>query len=154
MSKVTIGTFDRSLPVKETSMTFPAPDAITDPQVQAVVDAVDAIILGTDASGVVTIPNIVDVGLPGPAASNLANRGDKWMLRTSVALDKGGAGSIYKNEIGTADGTQLPSSSNDFLDLTAGLGLALKAAWEIAYESPDGNPGILLSVQQVNRAAN
>ena len=154
MSKVTIQTYDRSLPVKETSMTFPAPDAVTGPEVQAVVDAIDAIILGTAASGTINVPTVVDAGTPGPASSQLADRGNKWMLRTSVALDKGGAGMIYKNEIGTADNTQLPSSSNDFLDLTAGVGLALKTAWEAAYESPDANPGILLSCQQVNRSAN
>lgn len=154
MAKITISTYDRALPVKQTSMTLPAADAVGDIAVQALVDAVDAVILGTDAAGVVTVPNVVDAGVPGPASNINADRGNKWMFRTSVPLDNGGDGAIYTNEIGTADNSQLPSANVDFLDLTAGVGLALKTAWDAVYESPDGNPGTLLSVQQVNRSAN
>jgi len=135
-------------------MEVPAADAVGDVAVQALADAVDAIIRGTDVSAVVTVPNVVDVGLPGPATDIDADRGNKWLLRTSVPADNGAQGAIYKNEIGTADNGALPAASNDFLDLSAGVGLALKTAWDAVYVSKQGNAGTLLSVQQVNRSAN
>lgn len=152
MATVSIQTYDREN--KPTSMSVGADDAVGDAAVQALIDAVDAIILGTDASGKTTISNVVDAGTPGPSAELFAQRGNKWLLRVNVPLDKQGEGDIYTHEIGTADNAQLPSADTDFLDLTAGVGLALKTALEAVYESPEGNPGTLLSVQQVNRASN
>ena len=154
MSTITIQTYDRSQPVKSTSMSIPADDAVGDIAVQALADAVDAIIRGTAVSATVTVPNVVDAGSPGPAADIDADRGNKWLMRTFVSADDQGAGKTYQNEIGTADNGVLPSASDDFLDLTAGVGLALKTAWDAVYESPQGNAGVLLSCQQVNRAAN
>jgi len=154
MATITIQTYDRSLPTKSTSMSLPADDAVGDIAVQALADAVDAIIRGTAVSATVTVPNVVDAGSSGPATDIDADRGNKWLLRTFVAADDQGAGKTYQNEIGTADNGVLPSASNDFLDLTAGVGLALKTAWDAVYESPQGNAGVLLSCQQVNRAAN
>lgn len=154
MATATFLTYDRSLPTKSSSMSISVADAILDATVQALADAVDAVILGTNVKASVTVPNVVDAGTPGPSANVLADRGNKWLFRTNVPLDNQGAGVIYQNEIGTADNAQLPSSDNDFLDLTAGVGLALKTAWDAAYVSAQGNPGTLLSVQQVNRAAN
>lgn len=154
MASITFKTYDRSLPTKATSMEVPAADAVADIPVQALADAIDPVIRGTAVSAVVTVPNAVDAGTPGPSADIDADRGNKWLFRTSVALDNDGVGAIYQNEIGTADNGVLPSASNDFLDLAAGVGLALKTAWDAVYQSKQGNPGLLLSVQQVNRAAN
>lgn len=146
MPEFTISTLDRLS--KRTSTKLGVAAAATDPQLQAVVDAVDAIILGSAASGVKTVATTIDAGTPTPPADNDANRGNKWLMRVQDSVN----GKIFTYEIGTADNAQLPSSSSDYLDLTAGVGLALKTAVEVVYESPYGNAGVLLSVQQVNRA--
>ena len=146
MATLNFSTYDRL--AKQTSMSFGADDAIADADVQAVVDALDAILRGSAVRGVVTVSNVVDGGSAAPPADEEANRGNKWMLRIQDSVTS----KIYTHEIGTADNTQLPSSTSDFLDLTAGTGLALKTAVEDAYQSPVGNTGILLSVQQVTRS--
>jgi hypothetical protein len=120
----------------------------TDPELQAIVDAVDAVILGAAASGTKTISSVIDAGSAVPPTSTSAERGNKWLIRIQDSVNS----KIFTHEIGTADNAQLPSSTDDYLDLTAGVGLALKTAIEAAYESPYGNVGVLLSVQQVNRA--
>ena len=152
MATISIQTYDREN--KPTSMSIGADDAVTGLNVQALADAIDAIVLGTAVSAKTIISTIVDAGTPGPSAEAFAQRGNKWLLRVSVPLDKQGDGDIYTHEIGTADNAQLPSTDSDFLDLTAGVGAALKTALETVYESPEGNPGTLLSVQQVNRSSN
>lgn len=149
MATVTYQTYDREN--KPTSMSIRADDAVAGASVQALADAIDAIILGTAVSAKSTVSTVVDTGTPGPSAQNFAQRGNKWLFRVSVALDKQGAGDIYNYELGTADNAVLPSSDSDFLDLSAGVGATLKAAFETVYESPEGNPGVLLSVQQINR---
>jgi len=152
MATVSIQTYDREN--KPTSMSVGADDAVTGANVQALADAVDAIILGTAVSAKTAVTTVVDAGTPGPSAETFAQRGNKWLLRVSVPLDKQGEGDIYTHEIGTADNAQLPSTDSDFLNLAAGVGLALKTAFEAVYESPEGNPGTLLSAQQVNRTSN
>ena len=122
-------------------------DAETALNLQAVVDAVDAVILGSDARGVKAVDTVTDGGSAVPPANDLANRGQKWLFRSQDSTTQ----KIYQNEIGTADFTALPTPTSDFLDLTAGVGLALKNAWDTAYRSPVGNTGVLLSVQQITR---
>jgi len=148
MATLTISTIDRLS--KGTSMALGVADAITNPNAQAVADAVDAVILGAAVRASVTIPNVVDAGSALPPTDKAANRGNKWLFRFQDST----TGKIYTNEIGTADDAQLPSATNDYLDMTAGVGLALKTALDAVYESPVGNAGVLLSVQQVNRGLN
>jgi len=149
MGRITLTTIDRES--KSTSLSIGADDAVGGVAVQALADAVDAVILGSDVQAVSTVATVVDAGSDEPPNEPFANRGNKWIFRTQVALENG---KIYTNEIGTADNAQLPSASSDFLDLTAGVGLALKTAWDAVFESDDGNPGVLLSVQQINRGLN
>lgn len=151
MATMTFLSYDREN--KRTSMSMNADDAILDATVQAVVDALDAVILGTAVRGSVTTTNLVDAGAAGPSAEAFANRGNKWLFRIQASAGAD-AGTIYQHELGTADNDQLPSATTDFLDLTAGVGLALKTAIDAAWESPIGSAGVLLSVQQVNRAEN
>lgn len=141
-----ISTLDRQ--TDPTSMQIDHIGGATDPQLQAVVDAVDAIILGSDAKGVKTVVSVIDGGSAIPPADELAQVGNKWLLRFQDSVNS----KIFSHEIGTADSTQLPGPTDDFLDLTAGVGLALKTALDAVYQSPYGNTGVLLSVQQVNRA--
>lgn len=133
---------------KPTSTSIGVAVGATDPQLQAVVDAVDAIILGAAASGTKTVSTVIDAGVQVAPANAEANRGNKWLMRMQDSVN----GKIFTHEIGTADNSQLADPASDYLNLTAGVGLALKTAIEVAYESPYGNSGVLLSVQQVNRA--
>ncbi len=143
---LSMSTIDRlGLP---TSTRMGAIAAVTDPQIQALVDAWDAVILGAAIRGVKSEDDVIDVGSQVPPADELANRGDKWLARAQDST----TGKIFTHELGTADFSQLPSPTSDFLDLTAGVGLALKTAFDAAYESPEGNTGVLLSVQQVTRS--
>jgi len=143
---ISMSTIDRlGLP---TSTRMGAITAVTDPQIQALVDAWDAVILGASIRGVKSEDTVVDVGSAVPPADELANRGDKWLARAQDSVK----GNIFTHELGTADFSQLPSPTSDFLDLTAGVGLALKTAFDAAYESPLENTGVLLSVQQVTRS--
>lgn len=145
MPSFSVRTIDRQS--KATSMNLGVDAGATNPELQAIVDAVDAIILGAAASGTKNVPEVIDGGSAAPPANKAANRKNKWLLR----IQDGTNFKVFTHEIGTADDAQLPSATDDFLDLTAGVGLALKTAIEAAYESPYGNAGVLLSVQQVNR---
>lgn len=145
MANLTFSTFDRL--GKRTSMNFRAADAVTNLAVQDFVDDLDAIIRGSDVRGAKTIETVVDNGSAAPPADEEANRGNKWLFRFQDNV----TGQIYTHEIGTADNTQLPSATSDFIDLTATVGLAIKTTAEVIYQSPDGNAGTLLSIQQVTR---
>jgi hypothetical protein len=147
-ARLSFSTYDRLN--KSTSMSMLAPDAVTTIQVQAIADAVDAIIRGTALRAVTSLETVVDAGAAGPSTDSEANRGSKWLFRIQDSV----TGVIYTHELGTADGTVLPSPDSDFVNLGAGLGLAVKTAIDAVYRSPDDNAGVLLSVQQVNRALN
>lgn len=146
MTDLIVSTLDRQS--KRTSTTMGVADAVTDPEIQAVADAIDAIILGSPCSATKVVRSIVDAGSAAPPADKAANRANKWLMRIQDST----TAQIYTHEIGTVDDSQLPTATDDYLDLTAGTGLALKTAIEAAYRSPDNNAGVLLSVQQVNRA--
>lgn len=145
MPDFTVSTLDRQS--KRTSMRIGVDTGATDVELQAIVTAIDAIILGSDASGVKTVSTEIDAGSAAPPADKDANRGNKWLLRIQDSVN----GEIFTHEIGTADNAQLPSATDDYIDLTAGVGLALKTAIEAVYESPYAHTGVLASVQQVNR---
>lgn len=83
-----------------------------------------------------------------PAASTLAQRENKWLLRYHDAVN----GQKFQVSIGTADLTELPANS-EFLALGAGTGAALKTAFEAVVVSPnDGSHAVVLdSVQFVGR---
>lgn len=130
-----------------TSTRFNAIAAVTDPQIQTLTDALDAVILGASLKATKSEETVVDGGSQIPPSDPLANRGDKWLTRAQDTSTS----KIYTHELGTADFTQLPSATSDTLDLTAGVGLALKNAFDAVYESPEGNAGVMLSVQQVTR---
>ena len=141
-----IGTLDRQS--NRSTLSVGVKPAATNPQLQSLVDAVDAVIIGSAASGTKVVSTPIDVGDSTPPANKDANRGNKWLFRAQDSTN----GKIFTHEIGCADNTLLASADGDYIDLTGTEGAALKAAWEAVYESPYGNAGVLLSVQQVNRA--
>jgi hypothetical protein len=146
MARFTIGSVDRM--GRGTSMAINVAASPVTEDLEALVAAVDAVILGAAASGVVTIPTVIETGSAVPPDNELADRGNKWLLRMQDST----TGKVYTHEMGTADSSQLPAANTDFLALGAGVGAALKTAMEDAWVSPAGNAGVLLSVQQVNRA--
>jgi hypothetical protein len=132
---------------KPTSTRHAIITAATSPQIQALIDAWDAIVLGSLLKGVRSVDSVIDAGSQTPPSDDNANRGNKWLVRAQDST----TGKIYTHELGTADNAQLPTPTSDFLDLTAGTGLALKTAFDAIYESPQGNTGVMLSCQQVTR---
>lgn len=141
---VSLSTIDRQS--NPTSTRHDVIDAASDPQIQTLTDAWDGVIIGAAIKSVKTEDSTIDAGSALPATSKLANRGDKWLYRAQVTN-----GNIYTGELGTADFTHLPASDSDVLDLTAGVGLALKNAFDAIYQGPNGLTGVLLTVQQVTR---
>lgn len=83
-----------------------------------------------------------------PAASTLAQRENKWLVRyhDATTFQK------FQWSVGTADLSLLPDGS-EFLDITAGDGLALKTAFEAVAVSPaDSTHTVVVdSVQFVGR---
>ena len=81
-----------------------------------------------------------------PANSPLAQRENKWLVRyTDNTTHR-----IFKGEIPTADLTLLVGNS-EFLDLSAGVGLAFKNAFQAVVKSIEGNAVSVISVQFVGR---
>lgn len=108
--------------------------------------AIDGIVIGNLASSQQVLKSTLYSAVP--AASPLAQRENKWLCRyhDNTTLQKGSV------SIGTADLTLLTDNS-EFLDITAGVGLAFKDAFEDVVVSPynDANPVTLDSVQFVGR---
>jgi len=88
------------------------------------------------------------IGSGNPAASTLAQRENKYLLRMKDVV----SGQKFRVSIPVADLSILPNNS-EFLDLTAGAGLALKDAVEAVVRSPyDGSHAVSLdSAQFVGR---
>lgn len=150
MTTLTLATIDRLS--KSTSMGLPVKDAATTPELQAVADALNAVIRGSAVSATKTVPTTIDSGSKEPPADKSANRGNKWQVRIHDAVkDK-----TFRYEIGTANNDLLSSSDNDYLDITTdpSPGKTLKDAIEAVYESSYENPGTVLSIQHVLRALN
>ena len=117
-------------------------------EVQSLTDAIDNITVGTATQAKIVTDTTVDAGdLVGPSTDKAARRGNKWLFRYLVAGDT----DIKTATIPCADNDVLPAPPNDFLDLTAGVGLALKTAFEATVGSGT-NAATLASVQQVNYA--
>jgi len=87
-------------------------------------------------------------GTSNPAASVLAQRENKYLCRAHDVT----TGQKFRFSLPTADLSQLPNNS-EFLDLTGGVGQALKDAYEAVGKSPyDASHAVVLdSVQFVGR---
>jgi len=114
--------------------------------VAALRTAMDAVVIGVDASQEITLKS--DVFSRNRAPSTAAQRENKWLLRYHDA-------STFKKftaSLPTADLSLLPDGS-EFLDLSADEGADLKAAFEAIVVSPDNdaNAVVLDSAQFVGR---
>lgn len=76
-----------------------------------------------------------DTFVVSPPTSKLAQRGIKWTLQGRDTV----TGVPVINHIPTANISLLPAGDTEDLDLTAGVGLALKTAYDALVKSPAGN---------------
>jgi hypothetical protein len=81
-----------------------------------------------------------------PATDKAAQRETKWM----VTLEDDTLHTLSRHEIPIAD-TQWVTANSDFMDLSAGVGQALKTAIEAIVNSPAGNSVSVASVQLVGK---
>lgn len=142
-----IKTIDRQS--KPSSMSIGISDSATNAQLQAVADAVDGVIIGAAVSATKTISTTIDLGSGTPPSDRAANRHNKLLIR----IQDSNNGKIFTHEIGTFNDALLPSSTDDYLDISTNPspGKSLKDAIEAVYLSPYGYSGVVLSVQQINR---
>lgn len=106
--------------------------------------AIQAIVLGELNKEIIVLSDTWSSSAP--AASNLAQRENKWLVRyTDTTTHR-----IFKSEIPTAD-LSLLANNSEFLDLSAGPGLAFKNAFDAVVKSIDGNAVEVISVQFVGR---
>jgi hypothetical protein len=145
MARATFSNVDRNL--KPTSMRIQVLDAVADALLTAIADALAGVLYTNGVGASKTIETVVEVGDDDPVADVDNDRGIKLLLRFQDSTNA----KKFNHEIGTFNAAVLPSSTTDFLDLTAGVGLALKDAFDAAYRSPYGNAGVLLSAQKVTR---
>lgn len=107
--------------------------------------AIQAIVIGELAHETIILSNTFSSAAP--ASSPLAQRENKWLVRyTDTTTHR-----IFKTEIPTAD-LSLLGSNSEFLDLSAGAGLAFKTAFEAVVKSIAGNAVAVVSVQFVGRS--
>lgn len=125
----------------------PANVAATETLTDNLLTAVQAVILGVNQQTRLTY-NESNLSSDA-AASQLAQREKKWLLRYHDSVNPS---LKFTVSIPTSDLTKLPNHQ-EFLDLTAGVGLALKTAFEAVVVSPDdsANTVVLDSVQYVGR---
>lgn len=101
-------------------------------------DALNGVILGTEASTAFNIAAILSNAVPSDV---LAQRGVKWVLQGEDATTH----ELFQNYVPTAKLALLVSGSED-LDLTASVGLALKTAYDAFVRSPGDHASILVRV--------
>jgi hypothetical protein len=116
--------------------------------VDTLVTSITGIVIGNLNQETIIIDRVGVVA--GAASSALAQRENKWLVRYHDASNA----KKYRVEIPTADLTLLVAHA-EFLDLTAGVGAAFKAAFEAIIVSPydDSHAVVVDSVQFVGREA-
>lgn len=101
-------------------------------------DAINGVILGTEASTAFTIATILANTAP---ANVLAQRGIKWTLQGEDSTTH----ELFQNYIPTAE-LALLADGQEELDLVAGVGLALKVAYDAFVRSPGDHAATLVRV--------
>lgn len=128
---------------KVTTFSAPADAAPLDAEITALYSAVDGLVLGVEKGSYLVQRTEKDAGSDALPASGAAQRTTKWLVRYTD-----GASNLRHLEIGTADHA-LTTPPSDYVDLTAGAGLAFKTAFE-ALTIAGGTPTVL-SIQAVGR---
>lgn len=115
----------------ETGLKIEISPTYTNGQIQALADALDAILLGSAVRAEVEEVTIIDPGSILPATDDEADEALTWSFIVY------GPSGIEQPMIGTADWSLLEPDRFD-LDLTTGLGLAFKNALLAVFRFPDG----------------
>lgn len=131
---------------EKSTATFNVADAIGDAAITAVIAALDGVTLGNRQDAILANETVKDAGTPGPAASPLAQREIKWLVRATDDVN----GRNVQIELPTADLTLLVGG-NDFLVLTDTEAAALVTALEANVLSVDDNAISVVSIQFVGR---
>lgn len=142
-SKLAMSSIDRESEPTRTTMTVN--DAATTPELQALADAIDDIILGPDVIAKLTSETVIQSAPQAPPSDKFAERGNRWQIKVQDT-----ANNIFTHSIGTANNALLPSSTDDSLDLTQTQGLALKTAIEAAYRTKENRTVTLVSCKQIS----
>lgn len=129
---------------KTTTVSAPATTLPSDGVITALYDAIADVILGVEQKSILQQSTDKDVGSLSLPTSGAAQRSAKWLVRYTD-----GAGDLHRMEIGTANHA-LTVPPSDFLDLTAGEGLALKDALEDL--TLNGGAITVLTVQAIGRS--
>jgi len=144
-NRVNVPVIDASDEVSTVSIivTEPAP---VDGDITAFFDAIDGVSIGTLRESILTNAIQKDVGSSAIPANKFAQRELKWLCKytDNTTLDR------FRFEVPCADASLL-GTSTDFLDLSAGAGLALKTAFQAIARSKNGNAVTLNSVELVGR---
>lgn len=115
-----------------------AADAIGDVAITAIFTAVQGVTVGGEQKSVLVTEEDKDAGTLGAAASQLAQREVKLSLRGTDQVN----GKTVRVEVPCYDLTTLSTGSEN-LDLSAGVGAALKTAMDAEWLSVDGNAVVL-----------
>lgn len=126
--------------------TIPVIDAISNANITAIFDAIVGVTLGNAQKSILSTAVDKDAGTAGVPANAFAQREIKWLVRFTdlVTLKKG------SREIPCAN-LALVVQGTDFMDLSAGAGLALKTALDAHMRSTDGNAVSVDSVEHIGR---
>lgn len=141
-----------NIPVRDygqenSSASLPVADAIGDPALTDLFNAIDGVIIGNIGQATLNIHTNKDAGPGGAATDKWAQRRLKYLCRyhDAVTLEP------LRLEIPCPDMTLL-AGNVDFVDLAAGAGLAFKTNFDLfAKARKTGNAVVLDSVELVGR---
>lgn len=144
MSKVVMPFIDASGEKSDASMYVDS--AISDANITALTSAVDGLTLGNRQKTVFQETSDKDAGTLGAASSKLAQRENKFLVKSIDQVN----GKVVQHELPTADLLQTDGGASK-VDLAAGVGLALKTAFDANVLSIDGNAISVYEVEFVGR---
>lgn len=121
-------------------------DAITSPNAQTLIDAIEGMSIGTMAEGAVLRRTVVDAGSTAVPTNHFAQRELKFLCKYSDNVN----GKEYSFTIPAADAAQTVGNT-DMVSLESGVGAALKTAFDTHALSELGNAVTLNSVELIGR---
>lgn len=142
MAKLRVDVWGNTSTEPAAAAIIPVADAITGINMTAITDQVEALSIGTRGAATLNISTLHDAGSTVRPASQLAQRENRFRVNFTDSVEN----KKYSFSIGAADLTLLPAGS-EFLDLSAGVGLAFVTAVEPLLESELGNACTITSIQ-------
>lgn len=144
MADLTIQVWDNTAGESPAVMHVPVDDAITVPNAQTLIASINALSNGGFGRQEISVKTLVAAGTNArPAAET-----DQKEIRFRVGYQDNVTLKLYSFTIPVADLTLLAANS-EFVDLTAGAGLALKTDFELYGQSELGNAITLYEIRFV-----